>query len=216
MPAIDKVIAWAPVAAVVAMALLALAPALLPLSGKIVRVLWIVIVLAIAAAGGLAAVKQTRRADALSDAQSATIDELNARIADLTDQLKEVRQRVNARAIERDVAVKLTEYLASQGRHRVVVSCVENDVEAFNYANQIANVLKAANWDALGPEATAIFGKAPGMGVAIYTTGPRPSEAAAILADAFTKYNIPFQRRLAPTNANPDPETIELFIGTKP
>ena len=54
----------------------------------------------------------------------------------------------------------------------------------------------ARTTDALGPEPTAIFGKAPGMGVAIYATGPRPSEPAAILADAFTRYNIPFQRRL--------------------
>ena len=45
----------------------------------------------------------------------------------------------------------MTDYLRRAGGNRVVVSCVPDDVGAYGYAKQIANMLRAAGWDAHGP-----------------------------------------------------------------
>ncbi len=85
------------------------------------------------------------------------------------------------------------------------------------YANQIANVLRAAGWEALGPETTTIFGEAPAMGITLYVRGAdAPPEAARLLIDAFTRFNIPYQSGVASSDAIPDPATVELFVGRKP
>jgi hypothetical protein len=34
------------------------------------------------------------------------------------------------------------------------------------------------------------------------------------LLDGFAKFNIPYQSRVTPSQAIPDAETVELFIGT--
>ena len=99
----------------------------------------------------------------------------------------------------------------------MVVSCVPDDVEAYTYANQIANVLRASGWEALGPETTTIFGEAAAMGVALYVRGGgAPPEAARLVLDAFTRFNIPYRSGITPSDAIPDPATVELFVGHKP
>jgi hypothetical protein len=36
------------------------------------------------------------------------------------------------------------------------------------------------------------------------------------LADAFTKFNVPYQSGITPGDSIPDLETVELFVGPKP
>jgi hypothetical protein len=115
----------------------------------------------------------------------------------------------------------MAEYLRQSGsplgNRRVVVSCLPDDVEAYGYANQIANVLRAAGWEAPGVETTTIFGQAAAMDILVYVrAGAQPPEAARILLDAFARFNIPFQSGITPSEAIPDPATVELFVGHKP
>jgi hypothetical protein len=113
--------------------------------------------------------------------------------------------------------VTIEEYLRPFGSHRVVVSCAPDDVEAYAYANQIAAMLRAAGWDAPGVETTTIFAMAPVMGVRLYVrSGVAPPDAAKILIDAFTRFNIPFESGVTPSETIPDPATTELFVTKKP
>ena len=41
------------------------------------------------------------------------------------------------------------------------------------------------------------------------------AEAARILIDAFGRFNIPYKSGIAMSEANPDPATVELFVGRK-
>jgi len=55
------------------------------------------------------------------------------------------------------------------------------------------------------------------MGVALYVrTGVGAPDAARLLVDAFTRFNIPYQSGIASNDAIPDPATVELFVGRKP
>lgn len=146
----------------------------------------------------------------------AAIDALNAKIAELGSRIQALREKTKNREIDPETAAKMTDYLRQAGGNRVVVSCVPDDVEAYGYANQIANLLRAAGWDAHGPEETAIFGNAPGMGVTVFVhAGGQPPPAAKILLDAFARFNIPYKSGIASSEANPDPATVELFVGHK-
>jgi cell division protein FtsB len=151
------------------------------------------------------------------DTVAAALHALNAKIKDLETQVAVLRQQARHRTIRPRTAADLAADLRRFGPHRVVVSCVPDDVEAFAYANQIANLLRAAGWQAPGPEATAIFGTAPAMGVALYVkSGGTPPETARILEDAFTRFNIPYKPGVTPSDAIPDPATTELFVSHKP
>jgi outer membrane murein-binding lipoprotein Lpp len=151
------------------------------------------------------------------DRAAAAIVALNAKINDLESQVRALEEKSRTRTIAPDSAAKMGEYLRRFGSRRVVISCVPDDVEAYTYANQIANVLRASGWDALGPETTTIFGEAPAMGITLYVRdGAAPPDAAKLLLDAFIRFNIPYQSGIAPSDAIPDPETVELFVGRKP
>ncbi|HKS87872.1 MAG TPA: hypothetical protein VJR70_00400 [Stellaceae bacterium] len=218
---------WLPAAAVGAMAALALvATAAQP--ARPARKYWLATVL-VGAALTLGASVWQLRADraALRDAAAqrrgsesrlqARVEAQNARIADLENRLSDLRAAARHRAIPGETAAKLASELREKGSHRVVVSCAPDDVEAFAYATQIANLLRTAGWEALGPEATTIFGEAPAMGLRLYVRGGSgPPEAAAILIDAFTRFNIPFESGLTPSDAIPDPATTEIFVSRKP
>jgi hypothetical protein len=155
--------------------------------------------------------------DQTFDTVAATITSLNARIKDLEGQIHALAEKSRARTIDPDTAREMAEYLRPFGSHRVVVSCVPDDVEAYGYANQLANLLRAAGWDALGPETTKIFGEAPAMKILVYVRpGVQPPEAVKLLLDAFARFNIPFQSGITPEAAIPDPATVELFVGHKP
>jgi outer membrane murein-binding lipoprotein Lpp len=151
------------------------------------------------------------------DTVAAAVGALNAKIQQLEAQAEALREKTKTRTIAPDIAAKLADYLRQAGPHRVVVSCLPEDIEAFTYANQIANVLRAAGWEALGPEKTTIFGEAPAIGVKLYVRGGVTApEAGKLLIDALTRFNIPFQSGITPSAAIPDPATVELFIGPKP
>ncbi len=151
------------------------------------------------------------------DTAAAAIVSLNAKIKDLEGQVRALQEKSRTRAIDADTAAKMADYLRQFGGHRVVASCVPDDLEAYHYANQIANVLRAAGWEALGPETTTIFGEGPTMSVTLYVrTGAAAPDAARLLIDAFTRFNIPYQSGIASNDAIPDPATVELFVGHKP
>ena len=151
------------------------------------------------------------------DTVAAALVALNARVRELEGQLRALEEKTQTRTIDPDSAAKIAEYLRQFGGHRVVVSCVPDDVEAYTYANQIANVLRASGWEALGPETTTIFGAPAAMGVSLYVRGGgAPPEAARLVLDAFTRFNIPYRSGITPSDAIPDPATVELFVGHKP
>jgi outer membrane murein-binding lipoprotein Lpp len=149
------------------------------------------------------------------DSLATALTSLNGRIDDLQHQIEALREKSRGRAVDSDTTARMADYLRPLGNHRVVVSCVPDDVEAFTYANQLANVLRAAGWDALGPETTTIFGTAPAMGITLYVRSGAAPEAAKILIDAFARFNIPYKSGITPADAIPDPATVELFVGPK-
>jgi hypothetical protein len=142
---------------------------------------------------------------------SETADKLKS----LETQLAMLQHRTTIRAIGSDAALKFTHYLKNFSKHRVVVSCIPHDVEAYDYATQLVNILRAADWDARGPELTTIFGDIRAMGVNIYDDAPPGSDTAKILMTGFAKFNIPFQTRVAGNGTAVD-AVVELFIGTQP
>jgi hypothetical protein len=151
------------------------------------------------------------------DTVAAALVALNTRIKDLESQIRALQEKNQTRTIDPDSAAKMAEYLRGFGGHRVVVSCVPDDIEAYTYANQIANVLRGSGWEALGPETTTIFGEAAEMGITLYVRGGgAPPEAARLVLDAFARFNIPYKSGITPSDAIPDPATVELFVGHKP
>jgi len=150
------------------------------------------------------------------DSLATSMYSLNSRISELQAQIEALREKTKTRAIDSDTVTKLADYLRPFGSHRVVVSCVPDDVEAFTYANQIANVLRTAGWDAHGPETTAIFGDAPAMGIRLYVRSGVAPETAKILLDAFTRFDVPFKSGTTSNDMIPDNTTVELFVSHKP
>ena len=146
----------------------------------------------------------------------AAIRALDERIRELERQIAELRSKFQRREIEPETAAKLAEHLRPFGRRRVVVSCAPDEVEAYGYANQFANLLRQAGWDAHGPEPTKIYGNAPGMGVELYVGAGQGPDTAQILIDALARFNIPYRSKIAPSSAIPDADTVELFVPKKP
>ena len=169
------------------------------------------------AVGKLLPAEQGAKTDGGFATVTAGIKALNAKIADLEDQVRDLKQQSRHRTIAPDTAKNMADFLRQAGPQRVVVSCAPDDVEAFDYANQIANVLRSAGWDAPGPEKTNIFGDAAAMGVKLFVrSGVTPPAAADALIAAFKRFNIPYLSGVTPNDAIPDPATVELFVGPKP
>jgi hypothetical protein len=147
--------------------------------------------------------------DAGFAALAAEADALGARI-------KALQAGTQPRRIDEQSASAMVAYLKPLAHGRAVVSCIPEDDEAYLYANRIATILREAGWDASGPEFTAIFGTAPAPGISLYVRGGEPPDTANVLTAAFTKFNIPYQGKIAPSDAIPDTETVELFVGKKP
>ena len=140
--------------------------------------------------------------------------ELSKQVKTLEDRVRELERGRHSRTIAPETADQFIAYLKQFGSRRVVVSCIPDDLEAYDYSNQLANVLKAGGWDATGPETTKIFGNSRNPGINIYINSDDNSDTARILLDGFAKFNIPYQSRVTPSQAIPDPKTVELFIGT--
>ena len=160
-------------------------------------------------AAGLPAVTST-------DHGEANTAELAAQVRILKNRVTELEANAGARLISAAASAELSEYLRQFGAHPVIVSCIPDNIEAYNYANQIVNILKAANWDARGPEMTKIFGDIRAIGINIYSGDNNNSEVVKILLDGFAKFNIPYHIRVAPSGSVPDSDTVELFIGARP
>src|SRR5262249_16809502 len=141
--------------------------------------------------------------------------DLTKQVKALEDRIKELEARRQFRSIPSDTADKLAGYLQQFGSRRVIVSCIPGDIEAYQYANQITNILKMANWDTRGPELTRVFGNLQSVGINIFVNTEDRSDTAKLLLDSFAKFNIPYQSRVIPSQASTDTETIELFGGTK-
>ena len=168
------------------------------------------------AADETAPLTRTTVSGASDDDAEATRAQLANRVETLEKRIKELEEAGHGRTISADTAAKLVDYLRQFGSRRVVVSCAPDDLEAYNYANQLVNVLRAANWDAAGPEVTETFGDVRAIGVNLYVNGNDSSDTVKILLDAFAKFNIPYQTRVTPSQTIPDTETVELFIGSEP
>lgn len=143
------------------------------------------------------------------------IASLSAETATVRDQIEALRAKATGRSVDPETAAALADYLRGFGPHRVVVSCVPDDVEAYTYANQLANILRAAGWEAPGPELSGTADGAASMAVSLYTRDPRSPETAKILVDALSRFNIAFQPEIAPNEAIPDTATAELHVAKK-
>jgi hypothetical protein len=165
------------------------------------------------AAGAKPAASFATTADALAS--------LDAQVAGIKEQIALVqaqsKTQSKGRAIDAETADKLADYLRQYGSRPAIVSCVPDDTEAYYYANQLVNILKAAGWDARGPEITAARGEdATAMGVVVSVHDPRTANAAKIVLDAFTRFNIPYQSGIVANDTIPDPASVELFVAKKP
>ena len=141
---------------------------------------------------------------------------LTQKVNTLEDQINNLKQSAQRRTISADTAGKLADYLRPFGTRQVMVSCSPSDIEAYHYATEIVNVLKSANWDARGPETTTIFGAIKSMAINVYDNSNGRSDTIKILLAGLTKFGIPYQSRVPPSEALPETATVELFIGTKP
>ena len=144
-----------------------------------------------------------------------SVSDLIKQVKALEDHIRELEAAKQVRTITTDNADKLVVYLRQFGNRRVIVSCIPDDLEAYQYANQLVNILKAGNWNAQGPQVTKIFGDVRAPGINVYVNGEDHSDTVKILLDGFIKFNIPYQSRVTPSQAIPDTETVELFIGTR-
>jgi hypothetical protein len=150
------------------------------------------------------------------DTVDAALTSLRAKVAMVADQIAALRAGSIGRAVDPATALKLADYLRQYGSYRVVVSCAPSDVEAYAYASQLVDILRAAGWDANGPEATANVLEQPAMGISVFIRDPTAPDAAKLLLDAFNRFNIPHQPGISAADAIPDTATVELFIAKKP
>jgi hypothetical protein len=141
---------------------------------------------------------------------------LSAQVSGIGRQIAALQEQPKGRSIDVETAAKLVDYLRQYGSYPAVVSCVPDDIEAYNYATQMVNILRTAGWDAHGPEITAVLANAAAMGVTVVVRDQHAPEAAKILLDALTRFNVPYQSGIAERAAIPDTATVELFVAKKP
>jgi hypothetical protein len=222
----DTVAPWLPTVFVIILTAVALTMAGAPLATPAARRSWwatVLLVGSFALAGsvwqGEKAAEETARvagSTANDEAVEATRTGPAQPIETLEKPTKGPETEGRGRTVSADTAAKFADYLRGYGTHRVVVSCAPDDLETYNYANRLVNILRAANWDAEGPEMTEIFGDLRAVGINLYVNADNHSDAVKILLDAFAKFNIPYQSRVTPSQAIPDPETVELFVAAMP
>ncbi len=212
-------IPWLPALLIAGLALLGAAAAALPAkgaAGKRVRIAAI----GLCGAAALATSLWQARAAAVETARLKQNDrtaQLTVEVKALEQQLVQLKESARVRSLGDQTAGKLTDYLRSFGRHKIVVSCAPDDFEAYRYATELANTLKAAGWEARGPETTAIFGNIRSMAINIYDLGSAAADTTKILVDAFQKFGVPYRTRVPPSGAlDVDGALVELFVAAKP
>ena len=141
---------------------------------------------------------------------------LSAKVAGIGDQIAALKTSPAGRSIDPAAAAKLATALRQYGSYRAVVSCAQNDPEAYAYANQLVGLLHTAGWDANGPEATANVTDRETMDIVVLVRDPTQPGAAKILLDAFNQANIPHQPGISADTSIPDTATVELFVAKKP
>jgi len=214
---------WLPTLSVIFLTSVALTWASSPPVTEMGRRLWMVCLLAVGLLAIAGSVWQERsvvdEAMAVSGTTtslaSQTVSELTKQVEALEDRVRLLEKHKQVRIITHEAAGNFTAYLKQFGGRRVVVSCIPDDIEAYQYANQLVNILRAGNWDAHGPEVTKIFGEVRAPGINVYVSPDDHSDTAKILFDGFAKFNIPSQARVTPSHAIPDIETVELFVGQR-
>jgi len=150
--------------------------------------------------------------DTVDDARAA----LSAKVSRVGEQIAALQAQPVGRAVDPATAVRLADHLRQYGSYRVVVSCAPEDLEAYTYANQLMNILRAAGWDAHGPETTINVSAGPAMDVKVFVRDPSAPDVAKILLEAFGQFNIPSQPGVTAEYAIPDTATVELFVAKKP
>jgi len=208
---------WLPALLVLVLSAVGVAVVAAPAAARAVKRRRIFSVAVLGALAAAAALWQARSAadEAARLTRENQSSTLAAQVKSLEQQIAELKESTRNRNLGADTAAKLADYLRPFGARKVVVSCTPNDVEAYRYATQIADVLKAADWDARGPETTTIFGDVRAMGINVYNGG-HGSDTTRILLDGLAKFAIPYQSRVPPSEALADGHTVELFIGAKP
>lgn len=141
---------------------------------------------------------------------------LIAKVAAVKAQVAALKAGETARTVDPAVAAKLADFLRQYGSYRVIVACAPSDLEAYTYANQLVDILKSAGWDASGPEQTASLATGAAMGITVFDRDPTAPDAAKILLDAFTRFDIPHAVGISGDYAIPDTATAELFVAKKP
>lgn len=218
----NPVAIWVPSALVILIAALGLTAAGSPPARRATRRLWLA---AIFVCGSLAVAGTVWQAqEARSGASEAMAPPgpgkkeaaLAARVTALRHRLATLQRHRNARRIAPDTAAGLAAALKKSGSRQVVVSAIPGNVEAFDYATQLANVLRAAGWQARGPETTQAFGDIRAVGVNLFANPAAPSDTAKILTAAFEKFAIPYEPRVTPSGVVPDGDAVELFVGGLP
>jgi hypothetical protein len=215
---------WLPTLLVIIVTAVALTGASSSPAGVGGRRVWMI---SIMVCGGLAIVGSVWQAQKPGDHPAAlsgttaspeSLSKKETTVADPASQVRTLEDRLESRKqirrIAPDIAEELSSYLQQFGTRRVIVSCIPDDLEAYQYANQLVIILKAGHWDARGPEVTKIFGDMRVPGINFYVNADDHSDTAKILLDSFAKFNVPYQSRVTPSHAIPDAETVELFIGS--
>jgi hypothetical protein len=220
---------WWPTLLVIIVTAVSLTGAGTPAFGQTVRRLWMVSIFLFGSLAVAATVWQGQKVNRETAAFSGTtvspqasnwqrngpmVSELSQKVRALEDRVRELETQRQFRTITSETADKLAAYLKQSGNRRVIVSCIPDDMEAYQYANQLTNILKAADWDAQGPQVTTIFGDIRAPGINLYVNAENHTDTVNVLLDGFRKFNIPYQSRVTPSRAIPDPETVELFVGT--
>lgn len=210
---------WVPLGLVVLVAALGVTVAGSPPVSRGGRRLWLLalfIVGSLAVAGTVYEAQIGRSSGALRPGQSADPSALAAQVKALKARLAALQKGLETRRISPKTAKHVAAFLKKSGSHRIVVSALSGDIEAYRYADRLAAVLRAANWKVLGPEKTRIFGDLRGDGVSVFSNPQHPAAAAQLLISAFKEFGIPYQPRVMPDGAVPPNEGAELFVGALP
>jgi hypothetical protein len=212
----DPVADWVPAGLVILMAALGLTVAGSPPASRGARRFWMAAIFVCGSLAVAGTVWQAQDARHRRSEATALLRQAPAGTAVAQERSAPAPQPARTRTIDPDTAARLAAYLKKSGSRSVVVSAISGDLEAYDYANRLANLLRAAGWQVGGPESTQVFGDIHAIGVNVFANPAQKSDTAKILTDAFRKFDIPYEPRVTPSGAVPDNDAVELFVGALP